>query len=201
MPLDNSTEADRRLVAMMDEAMEDALSVTKSWLDIWTDGYNYIFNNQLAGKQRKDGWEKISANYIWPAIRQRLSSLALRTPQVYAKAWNPDQQSKADLWNGVLQWQYEKELKMQALNLAAMLDGEVYGYYVGKVTWNARKEWNEERQEWVGGPEITMLAPERFGCDPEAECLDDAAYAFSQRRMLVSEAIRAASMGVPESRW
>ena len=136
MPLDNSTEADRRLVAMMDEAMEDALSVTKSWLDIWTDGYNYIFNNQLAGKQRKDGWEKISANYIWPAIRQRLSSLALRTPQVYAKAWNPDQQSKADLWNGVLQWQYEKELKMQALNLAAMLDGEMYGYYVGKMEYS-----------------------------------------------------------------
>jgi hypothetical protein len=185
-----SDEANDRLIAMMDDSIEQASAVTREWMDLWRDGYNYIFNNQLDGKVRKDGWEKITANYIWPALCQNLSTIAQRNPKILAVPWEPDDKPQADLWASVLQWQFEKELQMQLMNMAAAMDGWIYGYYVGKVYWEPRKEWDIGKQEWVGGPCLSLIAPERFGVDPEAERFEDASFCYTRRKILLADALR-----------
>ena len=57
----------RQLDAMIDRGMEQQ----RRFHGMWTDGLNYTFDNQLSGKARRKGWERISINYLWPAISKR----------------------------------------------------------------------------------------------------------------------------------
>lgn len=177
-----------RLVAWTDDMIEQGLIVTRDWLNLWTDGLNYIFNNQLHGKVRRKGWERIQANYVWPAMIQEISLAAQRKPDILALPWEESDKKGAAFWQSVLRYQFEKELRVPWLALSARLDAKIYGYYVAKVYWEDQAEWDQKAEKWVGKVRAVLLPPAWFGADPECESIDGARYTFSRRRASVEEA-------------
>ena len=201
-PVGEKSERNRDLNQQLDEYVQAGLTVTRDWLVMWRDALNYTFNNQLYDQDWPEGWPRIASNYIYPAFEQAKAILSQRRPQMVTKPWDGGQADieGAKFWQSVLQFQFQKALNMPYLCLDAYMDSAIFGYCVGKVTWDAQSQWNAERvvemgpdgqplppkpPRWIGAPRVRMVHPAYFGVDPEAENIQDAAYIFSRRRVRV----------------
>ena len=159
---------------------------------IWQDGRNYIYHNQLAGKERKDGWPPIESNEIYPGVMQAVAIVSQQPVKIVCRPWETSDGDTARTWSSLLQWQYEKVLDMNTMRIDAMLDGAIYGYYVGKFYWEPEAEWIEKNGRWYpqGAVQGVLIRPELFGLDPEAEKYKKAAYCYTRMSVRLDKAIR-----------
>ncbi|MBW2675472.1 MAG: hypothetical protein JRD89_19025, partial [Deltaproteobacteria bacterium] len=178
----------KNLNDLIDEMVRRATAHHKLWKPVYEDGLNYVFNNQLVGQDAREGWDRIVTNQIFPAIMQESALLAQQFPKLITLPWEQGDQAGADVWRDILQWQFEKGLRIPAHRLAAILDGKVFGHWVTKVYWEPKHEWDEEKKRWKGATQITLLRPDYFGMDPEAEDgdLHKAEYCYCHRRVSVA---------------
>jgi len=174
----------KSLNSQLDDWRTACLDETDGWLQIYRDGLNYAFNNQLANKKLKDGWDPITANYIFPAMMQELAILSQRYTTVLARPTEDSDSQYADMWQSHLQWLYEEDLNMEEFLLRAALDAKIAGYSVAKTLWEPepRNGWDIQNKRWIGRLRCALIRPEYFGSDPEAETLDEASYIFTARR-------------------
>lgn len=186
---DDMSPEDAAFHRMLDEMSQAAMGVTSEFLDMWRDGLDYAFGDQLAGKQRKDGWEAIQANYIYPTLMQELGLLSQRNTTIKGMEWDDSEREVVQAWEQHLQWQYEQDLKIDFETLVALVDAKIFGYCVGKVRWENRSVWDEEKQEWEGDVKYDLVHPAYFGADPETEKIDRADYLVMKRRIPIHKAI------------
>lgn len=177
------------LNALCDEMVKIGEAPKEHLRPIWRNGYDYIFHNQLADKARKKGWPDIQCNQIYPGVMQALSETAHQRIRLLAQPWEPNDRATAKLFGGVLQWQFEKALKMEIMRILAKLDGAIYGYYIGKFWWEPRGEWDAESNSWKGRVEKSLIRPDIFGYDPETEDYANAAFCYTHRRVRVAWAV------------
>jgi hypothetical protein len=167
----------------LDEMRDSGLEVTKRWMGIWEDGINYLYDNQLAGKRIKDGWDPIVANMIFPAMMQEMSLISQRNTTVITMPTDPSDAKAAALWQRHLQWLYDVPLKFGDILLNGALDGKIYGHYVAMAYWEPRHHWDWDKRKWVGMPAVSLMRPEHFAADPECDNIDKGAFAFCRRRV------------------
>ena len=173
----------------IDEMIGAGEKANSEWRDLWIDGLNYCFGNQLEGTRQRPGWERMQVNYIYPALCQQMALLAAREPVVNVSPQSPEDEPFMEFWRGLLRWQFAHDLDMEMTCLATSLDAATYGVYVARVSWEPKAEWDSERKRWTGRPRIVLLRPECFGADPDCESLDDARYVYSRRRIAVGQAL------------
>jgi len=178
-------ELNERLDAMLALGQED----NKAWSALARDAEDYIFGNQLKGVKSRDGWDRIVANYLFPAVTQQMALMAQRRPAVVVEPWEPGDAPFADFWRGLEQWRFDRTLRMNYLGLGATLDAAIHGYYVAKAYWEPKAEWVDEEKRWRGEPYVTLMRPDYFGMDPDAETVADASFVYCHRRMLLDKAL------------
>lgn len=181
-------EQEVKLGRELDTMVQQGMDANKDWGNLWADGLSYVFNDQLAGKQRKQGWDRIQVNYIYPAVQQSMALLAQRRPQIMAQPFVGEHTRWASANEGILQYQFTKTLNMPAKLAAAALDGAVFGYYVAKHFWRGKSRWDEQNQRWIGDPKVIIINPYFFGAEP-CESLDEAGWIFCRRRIPLAKAL------------
>jgi len=161
------------------------------WAGYYADGDDYLFNNQLAGKKRDKGWDRIQVNEIFPAVMQELSILTMRRTAIQPEPWEDSDEEGADLWRGALQWQYDKNMKVPELLQRAVTDGKRTGHWVVKVWYEPEAEWDAEAQKWKGRIRRKLIRHEDFGVDPtwETNDINDAQYLFTLRQVSIEWAV------------
>lgn len=187
---ETTKEGDARdtLNAQIDAMVQAAIEENRNWDSLDRDGINYLFGNQLANASLKQDFERIQCNKIFPPVMQELSILAQRRPLIVAEPVEQADAANAELWQAVLQWQFEKQLRVPDLLHRATLDAKTYGRAVVKLTWHDEATWNAQAERWEGMPEATLLRRWVFGCDPNAATIADAEYAYTRVLMPVEEA-------------
>ena len=135
---------------LLDEMIEPAMLATQDWCDIWHDAVNYVFCNQLYRQRRREGWDRIQVNYIWPSIRQELAVYAQRRPILTVQGYEAGDQALADMWQAHIPYLWDNTLDMPKKVLQAALDAKLYGYCVAKTTWDERGEWDAKEKAWKG---------------------------------------------------
>lgn len=179
----------------LNERREEAVQANQPWVPLWTDGADYIFGNQLQGKEPKGGWVSVQANHLFPAMMTELSTIARRRVRPVGLPWNgedPTDQEAASTWGPFLAMQYLHDLSMPEIVLQALLDGKVYGHWITRSVWNPRKRWSSREKRWIGGIEVQVLWPDFVGIDPECERPDwsDATWKYCRWRMRVDRMVR-----------
>ncbi len=179
-----------QLNKFIDSRIREGMYANQQWSELWIDALDYIFNNQLAGVDSRDGWERIQANYIYPAVEQTNAILAKRRPTILATPYEPLDIDKAKQWQSLLAWQFANDLQMAKLLEDAAMDCAIFGYCVTKSFWEhkPRGAWDPVAHRWVGRPQVTLLHPTYFGGDPDAETFDAMSYSFCRRQIRVDRA-------------
>lgn len=176
----------------LDDYVDSGFGQTFQWITLWQDAMDYVFGNQLQNRDRK-GWERAICNYISPALAQIRAIIGQRNPSIVAQAVNPDGDAlkHADLWTGLLQYQFKENLKARDFMLRSLLDAQLFGYAVAMTVWEDKPNfgWDDEQKKWIGKPETRLIHPQYFAADPEAETLDDASYIVTRRKIPVIKAI------------
>ena len=179
-----------KLHEQLDQMVLQAMDATKEWQDIWQDGLNYVFGNQLEGKRRKKGWDRVQANYIYPAVAQTMAVLAQRSPKIIALPTESGDLPGSKMWSVILQWQFDEILKMRRKLCQCALDGAVFGYYVAKTTWNHTGRWDPVNKKWIEQPKVVIIHPQFFGVDPDTEDIDEATFITCKRRVPINDVIQ-----------
>ena len=174
----------------LDQMAEQAMSATKEWADIWRDGLNYVFGNQLAGKKRQKGWDRIQANYIYPAVAQTMAIISQRSPKIIALPQESGDKPGAEMWGAILQWQFNDILRMRRKLRQFALDGAVFGCYIAKTTWDYTARWDGREKKWIQQPRVVCIHPQFFGADPDCEEIEDAAFIVCKRRVPINNVIQ-----------
>ena len=179
------------LNARIDEMIQAGEAANQSWAPVVNDAYDFVYANQLKDVPFRKGWERIQVNYLFPAMAQQIALMAQRRGQVVALPQEEGDAAAAAFWQPLLRWQYEADLHLSAVAMAASIDAWLHGFYVGKVYWEPRAEWVDEGKWWRGAPRLSLLRPDYFGVDPDAERAEigEAAYVYCRRRTLVSDAV------------
>lgn len=173
---DAQTALNKRVNSMLIQGIRNH----RRWQGIYRDGLRYVFNDQLHDKQVKEGWEGIQINYLFPAMMQEQALLAQRRHNIIAKPWEPDDEEGAKVWNKALQWTF-KSYKLKRLLANAIIDGKTHGHMIVKVNWENEAQYNAETEEYDGDLKYTLIRPEYFGCDPDAENIKDALFVYTFR--------------------
>ena len=158
----------RRVDAMLKAARDDR----DRWTPIYRDGRDYIFFNQLANKRRRDGWDAVECNYIFPAVMQEEGVLMAQRPKLIVQPHEEgDRLACEKLWNGLLQFYFDKEVHMRRLRAMAKLIGAMDGHYTAKYYWDEKPDtgWNAETNEWDGNVMSQMVRADYLLVDPESE--------------------------------
>lgn len=182
-------EESEALNKLLDSFVEAATLANQDWEQIYADGVNYLWNNQLAGKTRKEGWEAIQINKINPAVMQEIALQSQVNREIIVQPQGSEDVPAAKVWRDALQWDYEKGVDVPALIQKVNLDGKSYGHWVVKLWWDDEAEWDEEKNQWRGDLKYTVIRPEFLGVDPTAEDFDDAEYIWLLRQMSTDMAI------------
>jgi len=174
-----------RLAKLCQAMVQSAKLVNDQWSDIYETAVRYLFNDQLRDKDRKQGWPSVQLNMLFPALVQEMAVLAQRRPEIEAIPEtggdkSPGDQKAAEVWKGILKYDWERTLKMPKRCRQGVLDGKLHGHWLGYPYWDDRAYWDEERSRWVGAPVVKVLSPRRFGMDPNAEELDEAEFCYLQ---------------------
>ncbi|MFA4944888.1 MAG: hypothetical protein WC789_09340 [Lentisphaeria bacterium] len=174
-----------RLSKLCRAMVDSAKVVTDKWGDIYETAVRYLFNDQLRDKDRKEGWPAVQLNMLFPALTQEMAVLAQRKPEIEALPETGGDKSQGDqqaaeVWKGILKYDWERTLKMPKRCRQAVLDGKLHGYWLGYPYWDDRAYWDEDRSKWIGAPKVSVLSPRRFGMDPNAEDLEEAEFCYLQ---------------------
>ncbi|HUX02153.1 MAG TPA: hypothetical protein VMY35_14400 [Phycisphaerae bacterium] len=180
-------ELNERLDAFLALGQED----NKAWSALARDAEDYIFGNQLRGVDKRDGWDRIVANYLFPAVTQQMALMAQRRPAVVVEPWEPDDAPFADFWRGLEQYRFDRTLRMNILGLGATLDAAIHGFYVAKAYWEPKAEWVADEHRWRGEPRVRLMRPDYFGMDPDNETTtaSDASFVYCHRRALLDKVL------------
>jgi len=182
-------KANDELNERLDEFLKLGQEDNEAWSALARDAEDYIFGNQLKGVEKRDGWDRIVANYLFPAVTQQMALMAQRRPAVVVEPWEPGDAPFADFWRGLEQYRFDRTLRMNILGLGATLDAAIHGYYVAKAYWEPKAEWVADEKRWRGEPKVTLMRPDYFGMDPDAETVADASFVYCHRRMMLEKAL------------
>lgn len=166
------------------EAMELAgMEKTKEWVSLWNESLRYFFSDQLSGNKAHKDWDWVVVNYIWPTAMQEMAKLTNTTFKAIAVARDPSDAEAAEVWQGVVQYIWDKKLNMRIQHAKAILDSKIFGYRVSKIMWEDQPEgaWDDETKEWVGDVDYKLWHPARFWMDPHAESIEDSQSLGTQR--------------------
>ena len=173
----NSKAEDKNTVLnnFLDKMTTSGMQKTKQWVDMWQLSLRYFFGEQLAGKIRHKNWDWIVVNYIWPTAMQEIAKLSKNFPRIIAQPWEDSDVEAAEAWQSKLQWDWEQGFNKRGMRLdqiAAILDGKLFGYRVSKVFWEDKVKWNEEAQEWEGDVKHKLWHPALFWASDEEHIND-----------------------------
>ena len=180
------TSEDRKLEELnqrLSKKVDAAMSVTKDWVSVWQTALTYIFGNQKSGWEVKDNWDDVAVNYVYPAMMQDVSFLMQRDHKIIAKPFEEGDVRTAETWASIMQYMFNKTLKIPDRLLWSLFDMKAFGYSVSKTMWDPRHRWNEQEQKWEGDVVLNFMHPQFFGADPNAEFIDDesCSYVVSHR--------------------
>lgn len=159
----------------LDELEDMGMARTKGWVSMWQTSLRYFFGDQLGNKRTHKDWDWVILNYIWPSAIQEIAKLAKHHPKILTEPWETSDVQYSEAWQGVLQWLWEKGINGRGMRLeqiAAILDGKLYGYRISKIYWEDKVEWDEQKQEWVGDVKYRLWHPANFWADG-VEKIDD----------------------------
>jgi hypothetical protein len=185
-PRDAAGEEARRLNVRLDRMWYEGRTNHERWVQIFKRGLNYLYDNQLAEKVERKGFDRVQANNIFPAAMQELSLLAQRRPMIKAMPMEPGDAEGAAFWESALQWQFDEGLLMPQLLLRGALDAKICGHWAAVYSWQPRAKWNRDERRWDGEVRARLLRPECVGVDPHAnpDRLEQGrfVYIYEQRR-------------------
>ena len=176
------TQSQLELNTKLSDMRDEGLDAQHKWSDIWNDGLNYIFGNQLRTvKFGKHDWEPIVCNYFFPAVMQEMALQSQRRVTILGKPWEQGDAEGAKLWQRHMQWLFDKQLDLTNFLLKATFDGKIYGQYTAYAYWEAHDTWDWEQYQWKGGPRVSLV-PEPFVItDPHADTIETASYVATRR--------------------
>lgn len=172
-------DLDPELNSRLDQMRDAGMAITKQWKEMWLLAFKYVWGRQLQNIKPKDDWNYIIVNRIYPLMFSTISKLAKNNPKVLTFPWDKDKEGVtefAEMWAGILQylWESPYELSMRTKLIYGLLDSAVYGYMVGKVYWDSRIDWDEEKGEYTGNVRHSFINPATFWTDPVAETIEGA---------------------------
>ncbi|MFA5057411.1 MAG: hypothetical protein WC485_04815, partial [Opitutaceae bacterium] len=183
------TAQNNRLTQMARSAFERA----SRWKEIYDDGRNYLYSNQLAHFGHREGWPEVQVNHLFPAAMQEISMLAQRRVTIRSKPQDVTDTPNVELWGPKLRFWYEYEADMPQRLISFMLDGKINGHWIVKYAWDPHWKWDERakggRGAWIGTVKPILLHVDFVGVDPEAESFEDARYVVIQYRKGVDDVI------------
>ena len=149
---------------------------TKEWVSLWTESLRYFFSDQLSGNKRHKDWDWVIVNYIWPTAMQEMAKLTNTTFKAIAVARESSDVTAAEVWQGAVQYLWDKKLNMRLQHAKAILDSKIFGYRVSKIMWDDMPDgsWDDETKEWIGDVDYKLWHPAHFWVDPQAESIEDA---------------------------
>jgi len=157
------------IIEQTNEMLDKSKNINSLWNEIYADGINYLFDNQLNDKYRGEGWEYIATNKIFPGIMQEVSQQFSRRISIVAQPWEPQDTEGADIWSELLQWEYEKGTNFDtAIRIGAIMDSKISGIYGVKLFWDDQAEWDDTKKQWKGRLKMVLIAPNLIGIDPDA---------------------------------
>lgn len=159
----------------LDNLEETGMAKTKAWATMWGESLRYFFSDQLHGRKEHTDWDWVIVNYIWPAAIQEISKLSKARRSVVANPADDSDVAFAEIWKGMLQYQWDRGINKHGMRLeqiAAILDGNIFGYRVSKIYWENRLKWDEKAQNWLGDVKHKLWHPADFWALGE-EHIDD----------------------------
>lgn len=163
------------LNAKLDDMQKRGMAKTQVWSDMWQEGLRYFFSDQLLNFRRHKDWDWVIMNYIWPSAMQEVAKLSKNNPKIIVHPWEDDDVESAEAWQSKFQWDWQKGLNnrgMRQEQIAAILDGKIFGYRVSKVYWEDQVSWDDDEKEWVGDVRTRLWHPAHFWASDD-ERIDD----------------------------
>lgn len=160
---------------LLDDLEERGMARTKKWVAMWQTGLRYFFGDQLHNKRTHKDWDWVILNYIWPSAIQEISKLAKHHPKILTEPWETSDAEFAEAWQGILQWLWQKGINGKGMRLeqiAAILDGKLFGYRISKLYWEDKVSWDDKEQTWMGDVKHRLWHPANFWADG-IEKIDD----------------------------
>jgi len=154
-----------KLNKKLDDLESCGMAKTQRWVSMWQDSMKYFFSCQLEGHKAKKGWDWVIINYIWPSAIAEICKLSKNNPTLIANPWDDKDSDAAEAWQSNLQWQWEKGINgtgMRIEQLAAILDGKLYGYRVSKVFNEEKSYWDTKQKKWMSDVKYRLWNPAHF---------------------------------------
>lgn len=170
-----SEDKDFELNQKLDGLVEEGMAKTNRWTELWQESLRYFFGEQLLGKKRHKSWDWVIINYIWPSAMQEIAKLSKNHPKILAHPWEDSDTEYAEAWQSKLQWDWQRGINgtgMRLEQIAAIMDGKLYGYRVGKVYWEGQCSWDDKEKKWLGDVKYRLWHPAQFWASDD-EKVDD----------------------------
>jgi len=171
----------------LDGMLKQCAAEANDWSGVYRDGRNYVYSNQLADKEIKEGWPRVQRNRIFPAVIQEQSLLTQRRVTIKASPFEPSDADGAKTWQPVLQWQYATGLDVPGKAIKGICDAKTHGHWVSRLYWDPRGKWDRKANRWTGELKMRMCRPELVTLDPDSEDPDDPEWAVEFEQVRVDE--------------
>jgi hypothetical protein len=148
--IDTRADPFKELNTKLDTMEDNGMERTREWAAMWQENLRYYFSDQLHGKRKHKNWTWIIINYIWPSVIQEIAKLSANHPKIIASPWEDSDAEAAETWQNHLQFLWQKGINghgMRLEQIAAILDGKLFGYRVSKVFWEEKNVWDDEKKE------------------------------------------------------
>ena len=173
---DGSMSPEEKLNDRLTKLADAGMEITARWTSMWQQSLRYFFSDQLSGQKTRKNWDWVIVNYIWPSAMNEIAKLSKNHPKIIANPFEVSDTEAAEVWQSHGQWQWESGINngkgMRLEQMAAILDGKLFGYRVSKIYWDDRCYWDEQAQDWVGDVKHKLWHPAHFWAD-DSECIDD----------------------------
>lgn len=169
------TDPNLKLNNALTEKVDAGMAKTEMWAEIWQSGILYFFGEQLEGKKRHKNWDWVVVNYIYPSAMQEIAKLSKNNPKIIVHPWEDNDTEVAETWQSKLQWDWQNGMNKHGMRLeqiAAIMDGKIFGYRVSKVFWEDQDSWDDEKKEWKGEAKHRLWHPAQFWASDD-ERIDD----------------------------
>ena len=160
-----------KLASRVNTMVKVAEADNKQWEKMYREAIRYIYGDQLHNIATRRGWERIQANYLLPAQRQTIALICQQKTKVLANPQEDGDIPGAEMWQGVLQWEYEKGVKIPHRRVDWLQDGFASGVYATYIYRDEKPDggWDAVNEEWKGRTVVQALRSEWVGVDPTAE--------------------------------
>ena len=142
---DAQTDFDKKLDRLVAVGMEK----TRNWIAMFNESQRYFFSDQLHGKEKRENWDWVVVNYIWPSAMQEIAKLSKNFAKIIVNPWEDTDAEVAEVWQGNLQWDWQHGINNHGMRLEqinAILDGKLFGYRVSKIYWEDKCYWDEKQK-------------------------------------------------------